>query len=115
MLGWKAYFGLSQTPKVWRTLDEWLRHRMRAIQLKHWKTKRTAVIRLIRLGVNTKTAWGSVYGGRKSIWALSHCSAVDRGLRNAYFAERGLVSVLDRWRLKQPVIVAPGPQPVAPG
>jgi hypothetical protein len=26
MLGWKAYFGMSQTPKVWRELDEWLRH-----------------------------------------------------------------------------------------
>lgn len=28
MLGWKAYFGLAQTPKVWRKLDEWLRHRL---------------------------------------------------------------------------------------
>lgn len=37
VLGWKAYFGLAQTPKVWRTLDEWLRHRLRSIQLKHWK------------------------------------------------------------------------------
>jgi RNA-directed DNA polymerase len=36
LLGWKAYFGLAQTPGVWRTLDEWLRHRLRAIQLKHW-------------------------------------------------------------------------------
>lgn len=32
--GWKAYFQLAQTPKVWRRLDEWLRHRLRAIQLK---------------------------------------------------------------------------------
>jgi RNA-directed DNA polymerase len=37
VLGWKAYFRISQTPKVWRTLDEWMRHRLRAIQLKHWK------------------------------------------------------------------------------
>ena len=22
LLGWKAYFGLAQTPKVWRRLDE---------------------------------------------------------------------------------------------
>ena len=28
LLGWKAYFGLAQTPKVWRELDEWLRHRL---------------------------------------------------------------------------------------
>jgi hypothetical protein len=34
LLGWKAYFRLAQTPRVWRELDEWLRHRLRAIQLK---------------------------------------------------------------------------------
>jgi RNA-directed DNA polymerase len=37
LLGWKAYFGLAQTPRVWRELDEWLRHRLRAIQLKRWQ------------------------------------------------------------------------------
>ena len=40
LLGWRAYFGMAQTPKVWRELDEWLRHRLRAIQLKHWKSSR---------------------------------------------------------------------------
>lgn len=30
VLGWKGYFRLAQTPRVWRTLDEWLRHRLRA-------------------------------------------------------------------------------------
>ncbi len=34
LLGWKAYFRYAQTPKVWRELDEWVRHRVRAIQLK---------------------------------------------------------------------------------
>ena len=37
VLGWKAYFKTAQTSKVWRELDEWLRHRLRAVQLKHWK------------------------------------------------------------------------------
>jgi len=37
LLGWRAYFGLAQTPGVWRELDEWLRRRLRAIQLKQWK------------------------------------------------------------------------------
>ena len=37
MPGWKAYFRLAQTPTVMRELDEWLRHRLRAIQLKQWK------------------------------------------------------------------------------
>ena len=41
LLGWKSYFGLAQTPRVWRELDEWLRHRLRAIQLRHWKRPKT--------------------------------------------------------------------------
>jgi len=35
--GWKAYFHLAQTPSVMRDLDEWLRHRLRALQLKQWR------------------------------------------------------------------------------
>lgn len=27
VLGWKAYFGMARTPKIWRALDEWMRHR----------------------------------------------------------------------------------------
>ena len=41
VLGWKAYFRLAQTPRVWQELDQWMRHRIRAIQLKHWKRAKT--------------------------------------------------------------------------
>jgi hypothetical protein len=71
--------------------------RLRAILLRQWKRKRTIVKRLIRLGVKRKTAWRQVYKGRQNLWALSHNVAVELGLRNAYFAERGLTSVFERW------------------
>jgi RNA-directed DNA polymerase len=50
VLGWKAYFGLAQTPRIWRELDEWMRHRLRAIQLKHWKRGTTAYRECLKLG-----------------------------------------------------------------
>jgi len=50
VLGWKASFRLAQTPRIWRTLDEWLRHRLRAIQLKHWKRGTTMYRELKALG-----------------------------------------------------------------
>ena len=50
VLGWKAYFRLAQTPRVWRELDEWLRHRLRAIQLKQWKRGTTMYRELLALG-----------------------------------------------------------------
>src|ERR1017187_3277815 len=34
--GWKSYFLLAQTPSTFKDLDSWMRHRLRAIQLKHW-------------------------------------------------------------------------------
>jgi RNA-directed DNA polymerase len=56
MLGWKGYFQLAQTPRVWRTLDEWLRHRLRAIQLKHWKRGTTMHRELLKLGAAPSVA-----------------------------------------------------------
>jgi len=109
LLGWIGFFGICTTEveKTLQTLDAHVRRRLRAIQLAHWKTKRTIVRKLTQLGVSSRTAWRSVYGGRKSLWALSHASAVDRGLRNAYFAERGLVSLVEKWRELTRRIAAP--------
>jgi RNA-directed DNA polymerase len=56
VLGWRAYFRLAQTPKVWRELDKWLRHRVRAIQLKQWKRGRTMYRELMALGAKPDVA-----------------------------------------------------------
>ena len=56
LLGWKAYFGLAQTPRVLKTLGEWLRHRLRAIQLKHWKRGKTMHRELLTLGATPVVA-----------------------------------------------------------
>lgn len=109
LIGWLGFFGIctAGAERTLHGLDAHIRRRLRAIQLAHWKTKRTIARRLIRLGVGAKTAWRNVYDRRKSVWALSHTPAVDRGLRNAYFAERGLVSLEQRWRLHHEHIAAP--------
>ena len=67
VLGWKAYFRLSQTPRVWRTLDEWMRHRLRAIQLKHWKRGSTMYRELKALGAS-ETVARRVAGNARSYW-----------------------------------------------
>jgi len=56
VLGWKAYFRLAQTPNVWRDLDEWMRHRLRAIQLKQWTRGRTIYRELTSLGAKPDVA-----------------------------------------------------------
>lgn len=99
LVGWLGHFRVCTQgiERVVHNTDAHLRRRLRAIVLKHWKRKRTIARRLIRLGVHPRTAWRRVYAGRKSLWALSHDPAVHRGLRNAYFAERGLVSLKARF------------------
>jgi RNA-directed DNA polymerase len=56
VLGWKAYFRLAQTPRVWHEVDQWMRHRMRAIQLKHWKRGKTIYRELRTLGASSDVA-----------------------------------------------------------
>lgn len=109
LVGWLGFFGICTAGVVYTLggLDAHIRRRLRAIQLKHWKKKRTRALRLIQLGVKPATAWGCVYGRHRSLWAFSHSPAVDRGLRNAYFAERGLVSLRERWQAAHEHIAAP--------
>jgi len=88
LLGWKAYFGLAQTPGVWRSLDEWLRHRLRAIQLKHWKRGSTIYRELTRLGAADPVAW-RVAGNSRCWWRNSN-GDIKRVLTIAYFDKLGV-------------------------
>ena len=116
LLGWLGFFGscTSGIERALQTRDAHIRRRLRAIVLRHWKRKRTAVDRLIRLGVKPHTAW-KIYEDHRSWWALSHAPAIDRGLRNAYFAERGLVSLAHTWRERTERVVAPAQLSLALG
>jgi group II intron reverse transcriptase/maturase len=107
--GWMGFFGICTDwiRVLLKTTDAHIRRRLRALVLKDWKRKRTIARKLIALGVKPKTAWRRVYEGRKSFWALSATSAIERGLRNAYFAERGLVSLEQLWEADPKRIVAP--------
>jgi hypothetical protein len=107
--GWIEYFGIctKEAKRELDRLDGRIRRRLRAIQLKHWKRKRTIAKKLISLGVRAQTAWRSVYSGRKRLWALSHQPAVERALPNRHWSARGLVSLQDRWHRVQERITAP--------
>jgi RNA-directed DNA polymerase len=109
LLGWIGFFGIctGTTPHTLGGLDAHIRRRLRALQLKQWKRSPTIARKLVSLGVNRKKAWATVYTGRKSCWALSHTSAVDKALRNRHWSELGLVSLRSRWREMREPPVAP--------
>jgi RNA-directed DNA polymerase len=89
VLGWKAYFGLAQTPRVWRELDEWMRHRLRAIQLKQWRRGTTIYRELIALGASRVVAQ-KVAGNARRWWRNSRLE-LNRVLTIAYFDRLGMV------------------------
>ena len=82
LLGWKAYYGLAQTPRIWLRLDEWLRHRLRAIQLKHWKRGTTMYRELRALGAsatvaqrvaaNSRCGWRNSDGLLKTVMTIAY-------------------------------------------
>ena len=86
--GWKAYFGVAQTPRVWRELDEWLRHRLRAIQLKHWKRPKAIYRELKALGASEDVAKQVAGNGHR--WWCNSDGAIKRVLTIAYFDQLGV-------------------------
>jgi RNA-directed DNA polymerase len=47
---------MADTPRVWQELDKWMRHRVRAIQLKQWKRGETTYRKLRGLGASSDVA-----------------------------------------------------------
>lgn len=88
LLGWKAYFGLAQTPRVWRELDEGMRHRMRAIQLKQWRHGRTIYRELRALGAPADVAQQVAANSRR--WWRNSGLALNRVLTIGYFDRLGM-------------------------
>jgi group II intron reverse transcriptase/maturase len=88
LLGWKAYFHLAQTPKVFHELDEWLRHRLRALQSKHWRRGTTMYRELLALGVDRDQAKRAASNARR--WWYNSRLELNRVLPIAYFDRLGV-------------------------
>jgi RNA-directed DNA polymerase len=88
LLGWKAYFGMAQTPRVWRELDEWLRHRLRAIQLRQWKRGTTIYRELKARGATHDVAMQVAANGRR--WWRNSAKLLNGVLPIAWFDQMGL-------------------------
>ncbi len=92
LVGWRGYFGLCQTPSVLRTLDEWIRRRLRAIAWKQWKRGGTRYIKLRRCGVGRDLA-AQTAGSPHGPWRLAASPALHMALPIAVFRSLGLPSV----------------------
>jgi group II intron reverse transcriptase/maturase len=83
LTGWKQYFQLAQTPRVFSDIDEWIRHRLRMVQLKQWKRGTTIYRAMRRLGASETAAKRVAANSRQ--WWLNSGKLLHTALPNAYF------------------------------
>jgi RNA-directed DNA polymerase len=87
--GWKNYFCLARDSSVFNGLDKWIRHRLRAVHLKHWKRGTTAFAKLRELGASKMIA-ASAASIRQSWWRRSLTKGLHLVLNIAYFDGLGV-------------------------
>src|SRR5687767_8878795 len=88
LIGWKGYFRLADTPKVFATMDEWIRHRLRAIHLAHWKRGTTIFRELRARGLSVRNAATVARNGRR--WWKNSGMLIHVAFPIRYFDELGL-------------------------
>jgi group II intron reverse transcriptase/maturase len=88
LLGWKGYFGLAETPRVLRDLDEWIRHRLRAVQLKQWKRGSTIYRELRARGLSPIHAAQVAVNAR--CWWRNSAMGIHIALPNSLFDGLGV-------------------------
>lgn len=100
LVGWRGYFRLAETPGVFRQLDEWIRHRLRALQLKQGKRGTTIFRELRARGLSVHAAAKVAANGR--CWWRNSAMAINIALPNSLVDELGLPRL------------AASPQPIEP-
>lgn len=93
LLGWKAYFDISEVLSHLRDVDKWIRRRLRCYLWKQWG--RSGYRQLRRLGVDRQLAWNTAKSAHGP-WRLSASPALYRALPNRYFRNLGLPELAAR-------------------
>jgi RNA-directed DNA polymerase len=91
LTGWRNYFGLADTPGIFANLDQWIRRRLRALQLKQWKRGRTIFRELRARGASVDVA--AQIAGNARRWWRNACLRAHHVLRNSHFQKLGLPSL----------------------
>jgi hypothetical protein len=88
LTGWHAYFGVAETPLVFRKVDEWIRHRLRQVYLKQWKRGPTIYRELRARGASDALARSVAFGAKR--WWHHASLRINQVLTNAHFDQLGV-------------------------
>lgn len=93
LLGWKAYFDISEVLSSLKDLDKWIRRKLRCYLWKQWG--RSGYRRLRKLGIDRFLAWNTAKSAHGP-WRLSASPALYKALPNRYFKNLGLPELAAR-------------------
>jgi len=94
--GWLGYYAIGLPYRQARSLDKWLRRRVRVCYWKQWRLPRTRYRKLRQLGVNPM-AIRQASDSRKGAWRCSKLRVVSIAMNNAWLAEQGCPSIKEQW------------------
>ncbi len=89
MPGWKNYFQLVELRTLFRELDSWIRHRLRALQLKQWVRGVTVFRELRARGISPGDARRAAANTTRW-WRTSGMNVLNIALPNSLFDKLGL-------------------------
>jgi RNA-directed DNA polymerase len=92
--GWINYFKHAEVKQFAEDLDGWIRRRLRNIIWRQWKRPGTRYKNLLKLGLEDNRAKQSAYNGHGAWWN-SGASHMNECYKKKYFANMGLISMLD--------------------
>jgi len=93
LLGWKAYFGMTEVLSPLRDIDKWVRRRLRCYLWKQWGSSGYRELR--KRGVSVCEAWNTSKSAH-GYWRLSKTPALTVALPVRFFNRLGLPSLAAR-------------------
>ncbi len=90
LLGWKAYFGITEVLSPLRDLDKWIRRRLRCYAWKQWGSRGYRELR--KRGVSVREAW-HVSKSAHGPWRISQTPALSVAIANEFLPRDGLATI----------------------
>ena len=98
MTGFINYFKLADMRGFLSDMDKWIRRKLRVIVWKHWKKMRTKFRKLLGMELSLEQTKIIVYS-RKKYWRLSKTPQLNKVMGIAYFRDKGLINLVERYCL----------------
>lgn len=92
--GWANYFSIAEERGIFKTLDSWIRRKIRCALWKQWKTIRTRCKRLVEYGLKLNEARGWACSS-KGPWKMAASYGVQKTLTNNTIESMGYTPMFD--------------------